>query len=110
MKLVNVGVNMKYGRLTVIKDLGVHNKNRRVLCKCECGNTKDILLQSLKRCTTKSCGCLAKELRTKKLKEKPIGKRKPDGEVAFNALYADYRNQANKKKVHFNLTKKELKK
>lgn len=100
---------MKYGRLTVIKDLGVHNKNRRVLCKCECGNTKDILLQSLKRGNTRSCGCLAKELRSKRLKEKPIFKRKPNGEAAFNSLYADYKNQAQKKNVTFDLNKKDFK-
>jgi len=101
---------MKYERLTIIKDLGVHNKNRRVLCKCECGNEKDILLQSLKKGTTKSCGCLAKELKSKRLRENPISVKKKDGEAAFNALFADYRCQARKKGVSFDISKKEFKK
>ena len=55
-------VGKKYERLTVIEDLGVFNKNRKVLCKCECGNKKIVFAQSLKRKNTKSCGCLSKEL------------------------------------------------
>ena len=55
--------NNVYGRLTVIKI--VKNDNQRAeskwLCKCECGNTKEVLRQSLVTGGTKSCGCLLKE-------------------------------------------------
>jgi len=52
----------KFGRLTVIKDVG-RNKSHKVLwlCKCECGNTKIINGNSLKNGSTISCGCYQKE-------------------------------------------------
>lgn len=35
------------------------------ICKCDCGNTKEIMAQSLIRKATLSCGCLNKEIRIK---------------------------------------------
>lgn len=46
-----------FGKLTVLKMLPTRNKNSYCLCKCECGNTKEICLTSLKNGTTKTCGC-----------------------------------------------------
>ena len=53
----------KFGRLTVIKQAkdyikpnGIHQT--KWLCKCECGNEKEIATSSLKSGATKSCGCL----------------------------------------------------
>lgn len=69
----------KFGRLTVIKrgeDIVYSNGNRvtRWLCQCDCGsNPKLIRAGHLKNCSTRSCGCLAKEtasMLTKK--ENPI--------------------------------------
>lgn len=51
-------LNMKYGKLTVIKEL----ENHKCLCRCECGNLKTISIYSLRSGNTKSCGCLSKEL------------------------------------------------
>ncbi|OZV12372.1 hypothetical protein CIW83_09765 [Tissierella sp. P1] len=52
----------KFGRLTILK------KNRRNkwgqilwLCKCDCGNTCEVISSSLRNGATKSCGCLQKE-------------------------------------------------
>lgn len=50
------------------------------LCRCECGNEKEILLISLKTGNTKSCGCSTQELRTKgntKHGHNQTGKRSP---------------------------------
>lgn len=51
----------KYGKLTVIKEVG-KNKDSRYLweCQCECGNKTITNSALLKNGTTKSCGCIKK--------------------------------------------------
>jgi len=56
-----------YGRLTVI---GPNGRNRNSLkaawlCQCECGKTKTISGDALRRGNTQSCGCLQKERASK---------------------------------------------
>ncbi|MFA5240719.1 MAG: hypothetical protein WC476_13570 [Phycisphaerae bacterium] len=53
----------KYGRLVVIGYAG-RTKDRHSLwkCVCDCGNTKTIIGNSMKRGDTTSCGCYAKEV------------------------------------------------
>lgn len=51
----------RYGRLTVIKEVEPKAKKRYFLCKCDCGQEKEIYMNSLRNGTTKSCGCLKKE-------------------------------------------------
>lgn len=61
---------IKFGRLTVIgldvnKNMELRNQGKykvHWICECECGNTKSINGSSLKKGSTKSCGCLNKEL------------------------------------------------
>jgi hypothetical protein len=64
--IMNEKVNydgVKFGMLTVLKDgKGLYEgkqKRRSVVCKCDCGNTKEILLRQIIRNKQKSCGCLA---------------------------------------------------
>ena len=47
----------RYGRLIVVKRGTNKNKKTRWLCKCDCGNYKEIGATELKNGTTKSCGC-----------------------------------------------------
>lgn len=58
-------IGQKYGRLTIIKEVKPYIWNNRkyckVLCKCDCGNYKEIRLDNLKSGSIKSCGCLRKE-------------------------------------------------
>lgn len=58
-------IGRKYGRLTVISDLGCisSGKRRMVTAVCDCGVTKDYLISRLKKGDTKSCGCILKENR-----------------------------------------------
>lgn len=61
-------IGQKFGKLTVIErapnKISPCGANRvRWLCKCDCGNTKIIYGQSLKNGSTRSCGCLNKELK-----------------------------------------------
>lgn len=56
----------KFGRLIVLKECKPHilpcrQIQKKVLCQCECGNTREIRYASLKNGHTKSCGCLGKE-------------------------------------------------
>lgn len=55
-------VNMtgqRYGMLTVIKMHGSKNGHATWLCKCDCGNEKIIIGNSLRTGRTRSCGCIA---------------------------------------------------
>lgn len=49
-----------YGKLTVIQKEKTLNRRARWLCKCECGNTKIIYADCLRK-GVKSCGCLRKK-------------------------------------------------
>jgi hypothetical protein len=56
---------MKYGRLEVQKEIEHKNKCQMVLCRCECGNKKEIQLNNLRSGHTKSCGCIWEEQKHK---------------------------------------------
>lgn len=65
MKRINV-LGQVYGRLTVIADAPSQlSSGRLVRCvqvRCICGNTKDVILNGLRRGQTTSCGCYRKEV------------------------------------------------
>ena len=57
----------RFGRLTVIKEADKYISPQGLkfvqwLCKCDCGNDTIVLATNLKKGTTKSCGCLVKEI------------------------------------------------
>lgn len=63
--------NKKYGKLTVIKYLENKGIHPMWECFCECGNKTIVASTQLKTGHTKSCGCLRKELGSKRaLKER----------------------------------------
>jgi len=55
----------RYGRLTVLRQVGVKNEKRVWDCKCDCGTVIQATTGSLRSGNTKSCGCLRMENRTK---------------------------------------------
>jgi hypothetical protein len=70
----------RFGRLIVIERVE-KPKNRKTKgsywkCICDCGNEKIITSNNLKNGTTNSCGCLAKELLTKRNYKKNYNKKK----------------------------------
>lgn len=68
-------VGNRYGRLTVLeidKKRGGGKQGYYYICKCDCGTVKSIRGNVLGK-TTKSCGCLAKELAKKTLKRYTSG-------------------------------------
>ena len=55
-------IGRKFGKLEVIKYLYTNAKNKTIyLCKCECGNLKEVKRNSLVTGHTKSCGCIPKK-------------------------------------------------
>lgn len=64
-------VGEKFGRWTVLKDVGNKKGCSYWLCRCDCGTERIVLGGSLKSGDSKSCGCLQKE----KVSEVGKGKR-----------------------------------
>ncbi|WP_199795634.1 hypothetical protein [Bacillus thuringiensis] len=59
-------------RWTVLSITGDRAKNGGVywLCKCECGKIKKVVSETLKRGTSKSCGCYKNEVAKKEVIER----------------------------------------
>lgn len=63
----------KFNMLTVIKrsdKINSEGKRKHLICKCDCGNIKEVGKKELRNGDTKSCGCLAKSL--EKFKENEV--------------------------------------
>ena len=61
----------RFGRLIVLEHIGYKcfpSGGRHLLwkCKCDCGNFTNVTTEKLKSCSTRSCGCLAREIRSKR--------------------------------------------
>lgn len=57
-------IGKKYGRLTVIEKLNRKEFTTSVyLCRCDCGNMKEVNINKLHTGHTKSCGCLNHKIR-----------------------------------------------
>ena len=54
----------RYGRITVLSKADQKTSPRKWVCRCDCGNTKEINGSSLRRGATTSCGCFHKENHT----------------------------------------------
>ena len=52
----------RYGRWTIIDDVGVINGNSRSLCRCDCGTERIVMNKSLDGNSSKSCGCYHKDV------------------------------------------------
>ena len=62
MAIVKRLENLKFGRLTVIKEVGRNKSGSALwLCKCDCGGEKIVSADRLKSGMTRSCGCIKRE-------------------------------------------------
>lgn len=53
----------RYGRLVVVRRVSNSGRGKaRFLCRCDCDNEVIVLAESLRNGTTKSCGCLRRDL------------------------------------------------
>lgn len=57
----------RFGKLVAIKSTGRTSYGSKLwLCKCDCGNEVEVITSSLVRGLTRSCGCLMREIPSKK--------------------------------------------
>lgn len=52
----------QFGQLTLLEEIGVSSKHKKAywLCQCVCGVKKVIRLESMKKGSSTSCGCMRK--------------------------------------------------
>jgi len=91
--------SQKFGRLTAIRFIESKQGQSRWLFDCECGKQTITSSQRVKKGHTKSCGCIRIERR--KLAE---------GEAARNIVYRQYKIDAKKRNLEFNLNIDEFEK
>lgn len=95
LKLINL-IGKRFGRWIVLS-LGKRKSDRGKsywLCKCDCGNVKEVSGASLRNNTSVSCGCYAREIQ---------GIRKPDNISFFKNLYGDYKSRSRRKGLDFKI-------
>jgi hypothetical protein len=93
----------RFGRLVVIKNTNKKTNDKSIiwLCKCDCGKEKEINGSSLRKGSTKSCGCLQKEVASNNgYEDRTLS--------AFNVLYGNYEHGAKNRNLEFNLTKEQF--
>lgn len=64
-KHADIEVGTRFHRLTVIGEMQRNQRRKAYPCRCDCGKTKLIQDNNLRSGTTRSCGCLSKETRTR---------------------------------------------
>lgn len=50
-------INQRFGKLVVVECIGSNHYGKIWKCKCDCGNSHDVVAARLKNGTIKSCGC-----------------------------------------------------
>lgn len=88
----------QFGRLTAIKRFGNKRNLTHWICLCSCGKETLVSLPNLQSGTTKSCGCLKRELQRKEI-----------GYAAFNQLFLSYKGAARRRNLLFFLSKEQFK-
>lgn len=94
----------RVGRLVALHKTKINKQGSWMwLCKCDCGNEKEIVGSQLNRKyrKTNSCGCLNKEINRNT-------KRKEKGSSGFNSLKWTYIKRAEYKGFNYSLTDEEL--
>lgn len=69
-QLVDVS-GQRFVRLLALNMVRESGEDARVRCMCDCGKEKTVILYNLRNGNTTSCGCLAKELTSKR--SEPLG-------------------------------------
>lgn len=99
----------KYGRLTIIKYLGVNNVRHAVWeCLCDCGNTLNSSVNSFRQGNKLSCGCITIERIKKDSVLYGLKRRLTTKEIGLNSIYSQYKCGAKQRNIEFKLTKEEF--
>lgn len=96
----------RFGRLVVIGYDGAHRKpcgttQGKHLCRCDCGNIVSVLTQNLRNGNTKSCGCLADDIKNEK--------RKPNNAAEIHHVWLQYKRHAIDRNLEWPLTDDDVK-
>lgn len=65
---MEINVGDRFGRLTVLSEAERRHGSRRYVVRCDCGAEKVVFGVGLRRGTTRSCGCLSRELASARMK------------------------------------------
>jgi hypothetical protein len=95
--------NTRFGRWMVLHKDGVRKKNILWRCRCDCGNESTVQVGTLTNGTSKSCGCLAAEI-----------KRRPRPQLAktdsvFNRILNNYKQGAKRRGIAWALSTQDFK-
>jgi hypothetical protein len=83
----------RFGRLIALEPTNKRRAHSVVwLCKCSCGNLKEVRQDCLRSGNVRSCGCLMRRL--------------PKGRAAFNELLRVYKRDARHRRLPFRLSRK----
>ena len=77
--------DQRFGRLIAIKRIGSKGNQPFWLLQCDCGNTVEVIASNLNNGTTKSCGCLRKEVAQRQSEFRPWQNIDENSDFAFTA-------------------------
>jgi hypothetical protein len=101
--IINIGD--KFGSWLVLSKSGKNIRNRQLwLCRCECGNEREVVQNNLICNTSKSCGCRGKSKLIKQNKER-INKTTPLS--VLKQVISGYNGDAKRRGYIFKLTEEE---
>ncbi len=93
-------IGKKFGKLKIIKRSSPNNGRARWLCKCDCGKEKIVSGGNLKNGSTKSCGCLRREIARKHCNEQYL----ECGLANMRATIRNYKRNAKRRGLEYKLT------
>jgi hypothetical protein len=99
----NEMVGKKFGRLLPIEKAPSRHGRTCWLCQCDCGKTKVVLGENLRKGKTKSCGCIRRELALNSVTYAREQHYLPPGEAAFNVMFYVYKTHASERNLVFEL-------
>lgn len=101
--------NQRFGRLVAIRSTGeVGSGGTKWECICDCGQTAYVRIGLLTSGNTKSCGCLAKDVRAYYREKFNEDRRLPSGESTCRSVYNEYRISARRRKIDWNISLSEF--
>lgn len=96
--------NERFNKLKVLRFSHNDARHRKhYVFICDCGNEVTVHGSAVKSGNTKSCGCLARNLRSKK---RALAQKTKQG--AKTAIYLGYKRHAKERGYDFNISKKEV--
>lgn len=95
----------KVGRLTIVCQTSYKGNSKKArktwVVRCDCGAVKEVLDQSLRSNMTVSCGCLAKEFTSLRLKNRKENNKQTKAYMAWRDMLQRVRNKNNPAYRHY---------